>query len=114
MADERGRGGGGSAPHGECVMENGKCPRGAEPERRNCHGPWRSAARLNRVETRYVHKTFESESLQLSFLAAREKSLLPLLDKHFNVRWECVTVKVLLSHTVKTLCSNWRQSKQRS
>lgn len=44
--------GGVSALHGAGVMENGKRPRGAEPERGNCHGPWKSAARSNRVETR--------------------------------------------------------------
>lgn len=53
------------------VMENGTGPCRAELECGNCNGLWRSAARLNRVETLQIHKTCESESLQLSFLTAR-------------------------------------------
>lgn len=67
-------------------MENGTGPCGAGLECGNCNGLWRSAARLNRVETLQIHKACESESLQLSFLTAREKkSILQLLDKHVNV-----------------------------
>lgn len=57
------------------VMENGTGPCGAELECRNCNGLWRSAARLNRVETLQIHKTCKSESLQLSFLTAGKKNL---------------------------------------
>lgn len=70
-------------------MENGTGPCGAELECGNCNGLWRSAARLNRVETLQIHKIVSQKVYSFPSLRQGKKSILQLLDKHFNVRREC-------------------------